>query len=119
LHAQEATLDLIRWFLSEGVAGADRQGQLMRMISAVATESGLRDPELIRAIIRYSTELRGMGWIPEQTVTNIGKALAGKAQEEARKTMTGLIEGMKAFTGEKAVEDGRSEGSGRKRKPAD
>ncbi|HUW19371.1 MAG TPA: hypothetical protein VMW16_08720 [Sedimentisphaerales bacterium] len=104
LHGQEATLDLVRWMGAERVTTAQRQGQITRMVSAVASETGLRDAEIINALTRYSTELRGLGWTPEQTITNIGKALAGKSPQEARRAMSSLVDGIRAFTEERALE---------------
>ncbi|HUW18374.1 MAG TPA: hypothetical protein VMW16_03650 [Sedimentisphaerales bacterium] len=104
LHGQEATLDLVRWMGAERVTTPQRQGQITRMVSAVASETGLRDAEIISALTRYSTELRGLGWTPEETIMNIGKALAGKSPLEARRAMSSLVDGIRAFTEEKALE---------------
>jgi len=106
LHAQEATPELIRWMGAEGIETPERQGAILRMISTVATESKLRDPELIRGILRYTTEFRQMGWSPEETIANVGKVMAGLSQAEARRAMGGLVEGIKTLTEEKALEMG-------------
>jgi len=109
LHAQESTTDLMRWLAASGITDTARQGQVMRMISATATQTGLKDPELIQGIVRYSQEYRQLGWTPEQTITNIGKGLSGLSQREARKALSGIVEGIKTFSEEKALEMGAPE----------
>ncbi|MHC4601945.1 MAG: hypothetical protein ACYS6W_01300 [Planctomycetota bacterium] len=80
------------------------------MISATATQAKIRDPELIRAITRRSEEFRAMGWTPEQTIMNVGKVVAGTAGRESLQAITGLTEGLKTFTEEKALEAGAPAG---------
>jgi len=110
LHGQEATGDLVRWMGASGVEGAGRQGQILRMISATATHAKIHDPELIRATLRYSEEFRAMGWGPEQTITNVGKIVAGTTGRESTRAIAGLVEGLKTFTEEKALEAGAPAG---------
>lgn len=106
LHGQEATADLIRWMGTSGVKRPERQGQILRMISTVAGQARIRDPELIRAMTRYAEEFRSMGWTPEQTVMNVGKIVAGTTGRESLRAIAGLVEGLRTFTGEKALEVG-------------
>ena len=76
------------------------------MISTTATQAKIRDPELIRSMLRYSEEFRAMGWGPEQTIMNVGKIVAGTTGRESTRAIAGLVEGLKTFTEEKALEAG-------------
>ncbi|MCK4629438.1 MAG: hypothetical protein KAT56_10570, partial [Sedimentisphaerales bacterium] len=94
LHGGTATPDLIRWMGASGVKGKKRQGQIMRMVSATAEQTGLRDDEVIRGVTQYSTEFREFGWTPEQAIENVGRVMSGLTRKEARRAMSGLVEGL-------------------------
>ena len=51
-----------------------------------------------------------MGWGPEQTITNVGKIVAGTVGRESTRAIAGLVEGLKTFTEEKALEAGAPAG---------
>jgi len=106
LHGGDATRDVIRWLGSSDISDPKRQGQILRMISATATQAKLHDSEIIQGLARNSTEFKAMGWSPEQTIENLGRVLSGTGGPEARKALTGLVEGLKSFTEEKAIEAG-------------
>lgn len=109
LHGGAATTDLVRWLGASGVKDKDRQGQILRMISTTATQTGLKDPEIIQGLVQYSTEFRQMGWTPEQSITNVGKTMSGLSGREARRAISGLVDGLRSFSEEKAREMGAPE----------
>jgi hypothetical protein len=106
LHAQgpTATPDLIRWMGASGVNTPDQQSRIMRLISTVAEKSKLHDEDIITAISSRGERLRSMGWSPEETITNIGKALSGLSETESSKAMRGLLESFEGFDEAKARE---------------
>jgi hypothetical protein len=104
LHAGAQTTDLIRWMGESEITDPQRQGQIMRMIGVVAKQSQLKDEDIITAIAARGERFRYMGWTPEQTITNVGKALSGLSPTEAGKAMRGMFESLEGFTEEKALE---------------
>jgi len=109
LHGGAATTGLVRWLGASGVTDKERQGQILRMISTTATQTGMKDPEIIQALTQYSTEFRQMDWTPEQSILNVGKTISGLTGREARRAISGLVEGMRTFDEEKAREMGAPE----------
>jgi hypothetical protein len=103
LHAGAATTDLIRWMGESGAKTPERQGQIMRMISAVAKEGKITDEELIGPITARAARFKYMGWSPEQAITYTGKALAGLSASESSRVMRGLFESLEGFTEEEAL----------------
>jgi hypothetical protein len=104
LHAGEQTGDLIRWMGASGIKTPEQQGQIMRMIGAVANKGNLKDEDIITALSNKGERLRYMGWSPEETITNIGKALSGLSGTESSKAMRGLLESFEGFDEAKARE---------------
>lgn len=104
LHTGSQTPDLVHWMSESGIKTPDRQGQIMRMISAVADQSKLKEEDIIGAISSRAERFRAMGWSPEQTITNIGKALGGLSPTESSKAMRGMFEGLEGFDESKARE---------------
>jgi len=102
LHAGAQTTDLIRWMAESGIKTPEHQGQIMRMISAVAKESKLTDEELIGPITAHAQRFKYLGWSPEQAITYTGKALAGLSEAESSRVMRGLFESLEGFTEEEA-----------------
>jgi hypothetical protein len=95
LHAgTTATTDLIRWMGESGVKTPERQGQIMRMISAVSSSAKLKDEDLIQALASRGERLRSLGWSPEQAITNVGKAIGGLSSSEANRALRGLFESL-------------------------
>ncbi len=106
LHGGGSTPAVVRWLGASDVTDSSRQGQILRMISQTATQTGLRDEEVIQGLTQYSTEFRQFGWGPEETIENVGKVMSGLSGREARRAVSGLVEGLKTFTEEKAIEAG-------------
>ncbi len=106
LHGGGATTGLVRWLGASGVTGPERQGQILRLISEMASQTGMKDPEIIQALTQYSTEFRQMGWTPEQTIFNVGRTISGLTGREARRAISGLVEGLRTFDEAKALEMG-------------
>ncbi len=98
------TAPLVRWMSAEGISSPEQQGQILRMISTVAKQAGLKDQELAEAITLRSTDFRALGWTPEQAIKNLGTVLSGVSGREARRAISGLGTGFMAFTEEKARE---------------
>jgi len=94
MHAQGATTDLIRWMGESKITTPERQGQIMRMISAVSKQTNLKDEELIQALVSRGERFRYLGWTPEEAITNVGKALGGLSPAEASRAMRGLFESL-------------------------
>jgi hypothetical protein len=106
VHAMpsSAITDLVRWMGASGIKTTDQQGRIMRMISTVAKKSNLQEEDIITAISSRSERFRAMGWSPEQTITNIGKALSGVSPAESGKAMRGMFEALESFDEAKARE---------------
>jgi hypothetical protein len=99
MHAGPATTDLIRWMGESGIKTPQQQSQIMRMISAVSQQKGLTDEELITALITQGEKFRYLGWSPEQTIENLGKALVPGEGPRGVQRLFAAIEG---FTEDKA-----------------
>lgn len=104
LHGGPSTLGLVRWMGESGLKTADEQGRILRMVGAVAGQTGLTDEEVIRAITSRGELFRYLGWTPEETITNVGKAIGGLSPSEASRAMRGTFEAIAALDKGKAKE---------------
>ena len=101
LHAGAQTGDMIRWMGESGIKTPDQQGQIMRMISAVAEQNRLKPEDIIQSLSTQGERFRYLGWSPEETITNIGKVLTPGGGQMGITRLFGALEN---FTPEKAKE---------------
>jgi len=102
LHGGPSTLGLVRWMGEAGLKTADEQGRILRMVGAVAGQTGLTDEEVIRALVQRGELFKYLGWGPEQAITNVGKVIGGLSPSEASRAMRSAFEAIAALTAEKA-----------------